>query len=179
MLPRPNAPRTILKYLQETPKGIFIIVIPWLTLSGCVVFQFIDICLLEHPRSCDINPHLTLLPWTWSMFVPLMEYVFVVALLLLTIAGPVVLAVGLLRRKRNAVDAARYLALFWLLLWIVSFALSLEDRATRPPLEDWLLLALVVSYNLWCWWYLSRTGLQDQRGKEWTFLNLKNDRSES
>ena len=166
------------KWWRQTPKGILVIAVPWLTLSGCLIFSLTN-CLLQDPQSCDLNPHLRVLPWTWELFVPLVEFVSAFALLLLSIAGPVLLAVGLLRSKRKAIDAARYLSLFWILLLIVSFGLSLEDRYARTDLKDWCFLAFLVVCNLWCWWYLSRARLEDKLRKEQIFLNLNNDRSES
>jgi hypothetical protein len=88
------------------------------------------------------------------------------------VCGPIVMAIGLFLRKRSATNAARYLSLFWILMIIFGFATLMTDPSAKLGFNDSLYLALVISYNLWTWWYLSRARLQESLHQESVHLDL-------
>lgn len=161
-----------LSYLRDTPKGILVIAASWL-----IPVTYFSWFLIEewkttaHASSFGPVSEIRNLPWEWNVLGSLATYTPLVLWFAL-ITGTVLLALGLLRKKRSAIYAARYLSMFWVLIVSAGFGMCVADPGGRTDFKDWFLLVLVVSYNVWCWWYLSRARVQEKLHKEFVFLDL-------
>lgn len=174
MFPQSDTRATFLKCLRETPKGIFVIATPWLVLAAYVLCFFIDINAVQRAGWSDLPTGMVGLPEEWNALLIAMECISAGVPWFVVIAGPIILATGLQRKRRTAINAARYLSLFWVLLIVVSFGLSLTDPYIRTEDEDWF-YAGAVAYNFWSWWYLSCLIAQRRFREEWTVLDLHAD----
>jgi hypothetical protein len=104
----------------------------------------------------------------------LLEFVTYTPVLLLLgfVIGAFFIAVGLLRKTRNAVHLARCLSIAWILYGFGPLLADLTDPYARVERLSVFCCIGCAAYNFWSWWYLSRDCLQEKLRPELIFLNL-------
>ena len=154
------------KWFRETPKGILVIAASWFLAAGLLLTLWRSIFsdVIKSVASTDAFGD-------YAGLIVFLNYAPLALWLGFALAA-LFIAIGLLRSTHSAAFAARNLSIFWAFAMLVIFGSCLADAHERADFRIWCFSALVIAYNLWSYWYLSRTSVQDKLTHDLTLLNL-------